>query len=277
MDADKLIITVAPTGSYPSRELTPYVPLTPEEIAKEVYKSYEAGAAIAHVHVRDSEGKPSNSVKLFKEVYDRIREKCDIIIQFSSSSGAPLTGASDEARLAPIIKVKPEMASLNVASMNFGDRVFLNPPAMVERFARAMLEAGVKPEVECYDMGHIGIAVKLIRKGLLKPPFRFSLVLGVEGGIPPTLKNLLHMVEALPENCNWQVIGIGRYQFPLSTVAMILGGHVRVGMEDNIYLAKGILAKSNAELVVKAIRIAKELGREVATPSDARRMLGLRG
>ncbi|MEM3613153.1 MAG: 3-keto-5-aminohexanoate cleavage protein [Candidatus Bathyarchaeia archaeon] len=270
-----MIITVAPTGSGPMWKETPYLPITPEQIAEEAVKAYEAGAAVAHIHVRNPKTKePYPDVNLYREVIERIREKCDMIIQLTTGGGGPY-GISLEQRMCAL-ELNPEFASLNVATMTFGNSVFLNPPDVVEKIAKIMLERNIKPEIECYDVGHINLALQLFEKGLLKEPLRFGLVLGVKGGIPATPENLMHMVKALPQNCRWNVIAVGgKVQFKLLTLGMILGGDVRVGMEDNIYLAKGVLAKSNAELVAKVVRIAKELGIEIATPSEARKLLGL--
>lgn len=270
-----MIITVAPTGSGPMWKETPYLPITPEQIAEEAVKAYEAGAAVAHIHVRNPKTKePYPDVNLYREVVERIREKCDMIIQLTTGGGGPY-GISLEQRMCAL-ELNPEFASLNVATMTFGNSVFLNPPDVVEKIAKMMLERNIKPEIECYDVGHINLALQLFEKGLLREPLRFGLVLGVRGGIPATPENLMHMVKALPQNCRWNVIAVGgKVQFKLLTLGMILGGDVRVGMEDNIYLAKGVLAKSNAELVAKVVRIAKELGVEIATPSEARKLLGL--
>lgn len=270
-----IIITVAPTGSGLMWKETPYLPITPAEIAEESVKAYEAGAAVAHIHVRDPKTKePYPDVKLYGEVIERIRDKCDMIIQLTTGGGGPY-GISLEQRMCAL-DLNPEFASLNVATMTFGNSIFLNPPETVEKIAKKMLEKNIKPEIECYDVGHINLALKLLEKGLLKEPLRFGLVLGVKGGIPATPENLMHMIKVLPQNCRWNVITVGgRVQFRLLTIGMILGGDVRVGMEDNFYLAKGVLAKSNAELVAKMVRIAKELGIEIATPSEARKLLGL--
>ncbi|MEM0084489.1 MAG: 3-keto-5-aminohexanoate cleavage protein [Candidatus Methanomethylicia archaeon] len=271
----KMIITVAPTGSGPQWQKNPNVPITPEEIANEAVKAYEAGASVAHIHVRDVKSKgPYPDVKLYREVIERIRERCDMIIQLTTGGGGPY-GISMEQRLCAL-ELNPEFASLNVATMTFGDGVFLNPPADVERIARIMLEKNIKPEIECYDVGHINLALQLLEKGLLKEPLRFGLVLGVKGGIPATPENLVWMVKALPKNCRWNTIVVGRAHFPLLTLGMILGGDVRTGMEDNIYISRGVLAKSNAEMVAKVVRIAKELGIDIATPSEARELLGLK-
>ncbi|MEM3622837.1 MAG: 3-keto-5-aminohexanoate cleavage protein [Candidatus Bathyarchaeia archaeon] len=270
-----MIITVAPTGSGPMWKETPYLPITPAEIAEEAVKAYEAGASVAHIHVRDPKTKePYPDVKLYGEVIERIRKKCDMIIQLTTGGGGPY-GISLEQRMCAL-NLNPEFASLNVATMTFGNSVFLNPPETVEKIAKTMLERDIKPEIECYDVGHINLALQLFDKGLLKEPLRFGLVLGVRGGIPATPENLIHMVKTLPQNCRWNVIAVGgRVQFQLLTLGMILGGDVRVGMEDNFYLAKGVLAKSNAELVAKVVKMAKELGIEIATPSEARKLLGL--
>lgn len=271
---DPLIITVAPTGSASQWQTTPHLPIAPAEIAEEAIGAYELGASVAHIHVRDPKTKaPWPNIELYREVMTRIRDKCDMVIQLSTGGGGPY-GISFEQRMCAL-ELAPESASLNVATMTFGDGVFMNPPDAVEKAARLMVEKGIRPEIECYDVGHIDLAVRLKEKGLLNDPFRISLVLGVKGGIPATADNLMHMRRCLPSGCRWNTIAIGRSQFPLLTVGMLLGGDVRTGMEDNIYLAKGVLAKSNGELVSKVVRIAKELGKEIATPTEARRILAL--
>jgi len=272
---DRLIITVAPTGSGPQWQKTPYLPIAPAEIAEEAVKAYEAGASVAHIHVRDPKTKaPRPDVELYREVTTRIRDKSDMVIQLTTGGGGPY-GVSVEQRMSAL-ELSPEFASLNVATMTFGDSVFMNQPEVVEKVATTMRDRGIKPEIECYDVGHIELAIGLVDKGLLKDPLRISLVLGVKGGIPGTPENLIHMQRCLPRGCRWNVIAVGRTQFPLLTQGILLGGDVRVGMEDNIYVAKGVLAKGNAELVSKIARIAKELGKEIATPSEVRKILGLR-
>ncbi len=271
---DKLIITVAPTGSGPQWQKSPHVPITPAEIAEEAVKSYEAGASVAHIHVRDPKTKaPWPDINLYREVITRIREKCDMIVQLTTGGGGPY-GISFEQRMCAL-ELSPEFASLNVATMTFGDSVFMNPPDAVEKTARMMTERGIKPEIECYDVGHIELVNGLVEKGLLKDPLRISLVLGVRGGISATPENLLHMQRCLPKDCRWNVITVGRAQFSMVTLGMLLGSDVRVGMEDNIYLAKGVLAKGNAQLVAKAATVARELDKEIATPSEARKILHL--
>jgi len=274
MNLDSLIITVAPTGSGSQWQKTPHLPVAPAEIAQAAVEAYKEGASVAHIHVRNPKTKaPWPDAELYREVMTRIREKCDMIVQLTTGGGGPY-GISFEQRMCAL-ELSPEFASLNVATMTFGDSVFMNPPDTVEKTARMMAEKGIKPEVECYDVGHIQLARGLVEKGLLKEPLRVSLVLGVKGGIPATPENLMHMRDCLPDGCRWNTIVIGRAQFSLLTVGMLLGGDIRVGMEDNIYLAKGVLARTNAELVSKIVRIAKELGKEIATPSEARKILGL--
>jgi 3-keto-5-aminohexanoate cleavage enzyme len=247
----------------------------PQQIADQAVDAYEQGAAVAHIHVRDPKTKaPNPNVNLYREVLERIRDRCDMIVQLTTGGGGPY-GVSFEQRMCAL-DLYPEFASLNVATMTFGDGIFLNPPADVERAAALMLSREIKAEVECYDVGHIALAQRLIEKGLLRMPPRLSLVLGVVGGIPAEAGHLLHMIDSLPANCRPNIISIGKQQFPMLVLGMNHGADVRVGMEDNIYLSKGVLAKSNAELVSKIVRIAKELGKEVATPSEARSILDLR-
>ena len=268
---EKLIVTVAPTGSGSQWQKSPYLPIAPSEIAVQAVEACEAGAAVAHIHVRDPETKaPKPDVAMYREVLEGIRDKCDMIVQLTTGGGGPY-GVSLEQRMSAL-DLKPESASLNVATMTFGEGVFMNPPDVVESVARRMLEKGIKPELECYDVGHIGLARGLVEKCLVKEPLRISLVLGVKGGIPATPENLVHM-RSLVAGWRWNVIAISKAQFPLVTLGITLGGDVRVGMEDNIYLSKGVLAKRNAELVSKIVRIAKEFGKEIATPNEAREIL----
>lgn len=281
MQKDKVIITVAVTGSIPTRENNPNIPFTPEEVAEEAFKSYEAGAAVVHLHARDpTTGKPisgEESVEVFGKYLKLIKERCDMICQITTGGGATtIAGLEQEKRLKPVIALKPEMASLNTGSMNFGNRIFPNPPELVQKFAKTMLELGVKPEMEVYEVGHITSAIEyVINPGLLNSRPQFSLVIGTAGGIAASPKNLLFMEESLPSDCTWQVIAIGRHQIPLGTMGVLLGGNVRVGFEDNVYLSKGTLAKSNAELVAKMGRIIRALGKQVATVDEAREFLSL--
>ncbi|OAT80670.1 3-keto-5-aminohexanoate cleavage protein [Desulfotomaculum copahuensis] len=268
---EKLIITVAPVGAEVTRREQPYLPVTPEEIAKEAVAAREAGAAIIHLHVRDEAGKPTQDVNTFARVMELIKSQTDLIIQVSTGGAVGMTA---EERLQPLA-LKPEMASLTGGTCNFGDEVFYNPPPLLEAFARRMLESGVKPEIEVFEAGMIQNALALVKKGLLKPPLHFDFVLGVPGAAPATPRQLLYLAESLPAGATWSVAGVGRHQLPLATLAIILGGHARVGFEDNIYYRKGELAQSNARLVARVVRLAGELGRPPAAPDEARRILGL--
>lgn len=268
---EKLIITAALTGAEVTRELQPNLPITPDEIAQAAYECYVAGASIVHIHARDEEGNPTQAYEVYKEIKEKIEEKCNIIFQ-PSTGGAVWHGP--EERLQPV-ELKPEMATLSCGTCNFGPDVFMNSEEYMEKFATRMKELGVKPEMEIFERGMIENAKKLAKKGLVETPMHFDFVLGVPGACPGTPEDLLHMIHAIPENSTWTVAGIGRYELPLATMAILLGGHVRVGFEDNIYYSKGRLAKSNAELVERIVRLAKELGREVATPEEARRILGI--
>ena len=278
----KVIITCAVTGSVPTRKNNPNIPYTPEEVAKEAFNAYEAGASVIHLHARDPvTGKPISGhecIPIFGEYIKLIKEKCDAICQITTGGGATTIKELEQIRrLDPVIALKPEMASLNTGSLNFGNFIFPNPPELIEKFAETMKDLGVKPEIEVYELGHIASAQKhVIDKDYLDSRPQFSLVLGTAGGIPATPSNLMHMKNALPEDCTWQTIAIGRHQIPLGTMGILLGGNVRVGFEDNVYLKKGTLAKSNAELVTKMATIIKELDFEIADPNEAREILSLK-
>lgn len=268
---EKLIITAALTGAEVTRADNPNLPITPAEIAEAAYECYEAGASIVHLHVRHADGTPTQDGAVYKETIERIKEKCDIIIQVSTGGAV---GMSAEERLQPVY-LKPEMATLTTGSVNFGNNVFLNPPAYLKQFARVMQEHGVKPEIEVFDVGMINNALHLVKQGLLKEPLHFDFVMGVPGGIPATIKNLLHLVESIPQGSTWSVAGVGRAELTLATAAVLLGGHVRVGFEDNIYFARGVLAESNAQLVERVVKIARLHYRDIATPQEARSILGM--
>jgi 3-keto-5-aminohexanoate cleavage enzyme len=272
--AGALIISAATTGSWPTKAQNPNVPTTPEEIAEAAIACGEAGAAIVHVHVRDEQEK----VTCDPERYARVRELVeaagsDVIINMSTGGGAGTSG--DEERMAPVA-LAPEIASFDCGSVNFGERVFVNSPAFLRELATRMNAHGVKPEIECFEPGHVWNALRLIDEGLLQPPFWFQFVLGVRGGSPPEVKQLLNMVEMLPPGAHWSVCGIGRAQLLLGMAAMAMGGHVRTGLEDNIWYHTGQLAESNAQLVGRLARIAGEMGRPLATPDQVRALLGLR-
>jgi len=271
---DKLIITCAICGAEVLKEHNPAVPYTVEEIAREAYSAYAAGASIIHLHIREDDGRPTQSKDRFKQCIDAIRSKCpDVIIQ-PSTGGA--VGMSNAERLQPA-ELKPEMASLDCGTCNFGgDDIFVNTENTIIEFSQKMTELGIKPELEVFDKGMIDMALRLYKKGHIKDPMHFNLVLGVNGGISAEPRDLVFMRESLPPGATFTVTGIGRAQFPMAALAIIMGGHARVGFEDNVYLEKGVMAKSNGELVEKAVRLAKELGRLVAAPGEARKILELR-
>lgn len=269
---EKLIITAALTGAEVTKEKQPYLPVTPDEIAEAAYECYKSGASIVHVHAREKDGNPTQSYEVYKEIKEKIEAKCNIIFQ-PSTGGA--VWHSPEERLQPV-ELAPEMATLSCGTCNFGGDVFMNSEEYIEKFAKRMKELGVKPEVEVFERGMINNALRLVKKGLIESPLHFDFVLGVPGACPGTPDDLIHMIRSVPMDSTWTVAGIGRSELPLATMAIVLGGHVRVGFEDNIYYSKGVLAQSNAQLVERVVRIAKELEREVATPDEAREILGIK-
>jgi 3-keto-5-aminohexanoate cleavage enzyme len=276
---NKVIVTVAPTGSFTTRKNTQYLPITAPEVIEETVRAYNAGAAVVHLHGRDPEtGAPTSSSTIFRQYIDGIKARIDIPIQITTGGGAVSggKGLTPEERLKPVEELLPDSASLNAGSYNVGQGVFYSPAGIIEHYAKRMNELKVMPEFEVYDAGMLNnIEVLVARPGILPPPYRISLVMGMGGGIPASPKNLLFMKELLPPDTRWQAIGIGRHQFTVLTMGLLLGGDVRVGLEDNIYLSRGVLAKSNAELVEKIVRIIHELGYEVATADEARKLLPL--
>lgn len=271
---EKLIITAAITGAETTKEMNPNLPTTPGAQAEDAANCVKAGASIIHLHVRDKKGRPSQSLDDFRASIEAIRSVCNPqpIIQISTGGAV---GEDMKKRIKPIVELKPEMASLNVNSMNFGDEIFINDPKDVEKLAEHMLELGVVPEVEVYDAGDIELAQRIQKKGLLKSPVHYQFVLGVPGGLSGEAHNLTHMTRLINKEDSWAVAGVGRYETPLSAMAIVMGGFVRVGFEDNVYYHKGNLADSNAQLVARIARIAKEVGREVANPSETRKILGI--
>lgn len=267
----KVIITVAPTGSVPGKQDNPYTPITPEEIADDVFKCYQLGAAIAHIHVRDQNGKPATNPELFARVKELITARCDIVLQFSTGARTG-EGKSRGA----CIDLRPEMASLTTGSSNFARGVNLNPPELIEYLAEKMYVNGVVPEIEVFDISMVDNALFYLKKGILKPPLNFNLVFNVPGSMSGKPKNLLHIVELLPPGSTFTVTCIGKMQTDLLTMGVLLGGNVRVGLEDNLFYsyADNILG-TNMMFVERMVRIIKELGREVATPEEAREMLKL--
>jgi 3-keto-5-aminohexanoate cleavage enzyme len=272
---DKVIVTAAITGSRPTKAMNPAVPYTPEEIARSAIDCCHAGAAIAHIHVRDPEtGRPDFRIELFREVVKRIREQCDMLINLTTS-GLFLSGPDViETRLQPVA-LQPDICSLDVGSVNFPDAVFVNPPEWASTAAQRMRDYGVKPELEVFDVGHIYQALSLIEDGLIDAPPYFQLCMGVRWGMVAAPENLLFMRSKLPSDAQWSVLGVGRAQREMAALGILLGGNVRVGFEDNIYLREGILAKSNAQLVEGAVDLIRALDHEPATPDEARRMLSI--
>ncbi len=271
---EKLIITAAICGAEVLKEHNPAVPYTVDECVREAKSAYDAGASIIHLHVRYDDGTPTQDKNRFKEVMDAIYKVCpDVIIQ-PSTGGA--VGMTNDERLQPT-ELNPEMATLDCGTLNFGgDEVFMNTENTIKYFAQRMNERGIKPELEVFDKSMIDMALRLHKKGFINKPMHFDFVMGVNGGITGELRDFVFLRGSIPEDATYTVAGIGRFEFTLAAAAIIDGGHVRVGFEDNVFLSKGVLAKSNGELVEKVVRIAKEFGREIATPQEARKILGLK-
>ncbi|MEN6330466.1 MAG: 3-keto-5-aminohexanoate cleavage protein [Smithella sp.] len=272
---EKCIITVAPTGAWPKKDNNPNVPMTPKEIAEDVNDCWRAGASIAHLHMRDDAGNGTMNIDKFRETVARIKEKnCEIIINLTTSGDLQ---ATEETRMAHLIELKPEMASYDAGSMNWMHTgLFLNPPAFLEKLGLVMQENGVKPEIEVFDAGFIYNALYYQKKGVLKGPLHFQFCLGAAGGSAATVENLIYLKSLIPKESTWSAFGIGAGHLPILLAAVAMGGHVRVGMEDNVMYAKNRLAASNAEFVEQAARIIKEADRKVATVDDTGKILGLR-
>lgn len=270
----KAIITIAPTGEGVTKKQHPNIPTTPEEIANDVYECYKAGAAIAHIHVRDDEEKPTMDTEKFKETARLIRERCDIVLNLTTSGDIT---AGDEIRMAHLPEIKPEMASFDCGTMNWAyEEIFYNSPQFLEKLGKRMLEYDIKPEIEVFDTGMIDNSLHYIKTGILKQPVHYQFVLGVGGGMPASIENLIYLVRQIPEGSTWSAFGVGRHHIPIMGAALLLGGHVRVGFEDNIYYDRGVLAESNLQLVERAVRLVKEFNRELATPDDVREMFNLK-
>jgi uncharacterized protein (DUF849 family) len=301
---DKLIVSCAVTGAIHTPTMSPHLPVTPEEIADQAIEAAEAGASIVHVHVRDPEtGEPITDLDLFRAVAERIHDACDAIVQ-PTTGGAPTMSAEERVSVVPALE--PEMASCNMGSINFGiyglldkhddwlydwepaylegtrDVVFRNTFDDLETVLPIFDEHGTTPELECYDVGHLYNAKHFVDRGLIEPPLHLQFVLGIHGGIGADPANLVHMhrvaEELFGDDFSFSVVGAGRDEFSLASQAMAMGGHPRVGLEDNLYLGPGRLAESNAALVEKVVRLGHELvGREPATPDEVRSFLGLKG
>jgi len=269
---NKVIITVAPTGNVPTKEMNPNLPVTPQEIADQIYECWKEGAAVAHIHARDKEGKPTSDVNIYREILKCLAEKkeCDIITQLSTGGRA---GNSYTER-GQMICLGSEMASLATGSSNFPSKANLNDPDTINYLAGEMRKYKTKPEIEVFDTAMLENAIQLVKKDIIDWPLQINLVLGVPGSLPATFKNLFFLYESLPQGVTWTVSAIGRNHVPLSTMALALGGNVRVGLEDNIYYSKGVLA-TNVGLVKRIKNIALAMGKEIATPKETRKILGL--
>jgi 3-keto-5-aminohexanoate cleavage enzyme len=275
----KVIITASLTGGVQTKAANPNLPEQPSEIAQAASECLNEGAAIAHLHARDREGKPTGDVDIFKEIHEAVRSKCDIIIQDSTGGGPGLTF---EQRL-ECLEAEPEMASLNMGSMlrtigKTAGTTWANPRPELERFAQEMLKRNIKAEMEIYHHGMLREMQNFIDKGLVEKPYYVNFVLGMayQGAVDGTAENLTTLVQLLPPDTIFNCCAIGRTQLPMTTLSVLLGGNARVGMEDNIYYTKGVLAESNAQLVARTVGIVRKLGYEIASPSEAREILGLR-
>ncbi|MGW4725354.1 3-keto-5-aminohexanoate cleavage protein [Streptomyces sp. NPDC004291] len=267
-----VVITVAPTGPIAAKSDNPHLPTQPEEIADAVAKAYKAGAAVAHIHLRDPEHRPTANLDIARRTMDLIAERCPILIQLSTGVGM---GVPFEERAA-LVELRPRMATLNPCSMTFAGTEFRNPPADVHRLAARMRELGVKPELEIYDTGHLEACLRLRDEGLLDDePMQFSIVLGVAGGMAATADNLLTMVRRLPKGSVWQVIAIGRANLSLTAMGLALGGNARAGLEDTVYLRRGELSPGNLPLVERTVRLARGLDLDVAGVEETQKLLNL--
>jgi 3-keto-5-aminohexanoate cleavage enzyme len=273
-DMEKLIITAAITGSRITRETTPHIPITPEEIVSSAMECWRAGAAVVHLHVRDPQtGRGTQDLGLFRKVVDPLRDGTDLILCLTTS-GIPGRNLPIDQRLAPL-ELRPELASFDAGSINLGGAVFANSPEFLDRAAERMRALKVKPELEIFDIGMAVTCLRMRDEGKIDPPLHFQFVMGTPWGVPGTPRSLLHLHSLIPSEATWSIVGIGKCHLPMSMMALIMGGHIRVGMEDNIYYSRGVLAESNALFVERIVRLAREYGREVATPEEARNILQL--
>ncbi|QDG52035.1 3-keto-5-aminohexanoate cleavage protein [Persicimonas caeni] len=266
-----LIITAAVDGAETMREHNPNVPYTPEEIAQEAVRCREAGASMVHVHGREDDGTPTQARDVFEQILNKIRERSDILVQFSTGGAVWM---SVEERI-EALDLRPDMATLTTGTVNFGEDVFMNSLPMIRQIAERLQEFDITPEIEIFDTGMVDTAMRLVKEGLLEEPLHFDFVLGVPGGMGGRPENLEFLVDMIPEGSTWSVAGIGRHELPLAYKAIDMGGHVRVGLEDNIFVEKGVLAKGSWELVEKVVEYAEEQGREIATPEVAKEILGV--
>lgn len=269
-----VIITAAICGAEVTREHNPNLPLTAEELAEEAFKAQKAGASIIHLHVRDEKGEPTQDKEVFRAAIEAMKKRGVTAIVQPSTGGA--AGMTWQERIQPA-SLDPEMASLDCGTLNFGDTIFVNDMPLMRNFAKTMQERVIVPELECFEPGHIYNALRLRDEGLLPEHLHFDIVLGVPGSMKASPKNLLFMTELLPEGATWTAAGIGRHQLMINHLTIAMGGHVRVGFEDNIFYTKGRLAQSNAELVERIVRIVQDSDRTVASPEEAREILHIQG
>ncbi len=269
----KVVITCACTGAETTKAQNPALPVTAEEIAETAVACRGAGAAILHLHVRDENGKPTQDPKVFRRAIELIRKRTDIVVEITTGGAV---GDTAEERLRPVTELEPEMASLDCGTVNFGDEYIVNTLPVMREFAKEFRRLKVRPTLECFDLGHVYASRILIKEGLLEPPYHYGFVLNVPGAVPFSLDNLESFARALPEGADFTVMGIGRSSLPAQYAALARGSWIRVGFEDNVYYSKGVLAQSNAQLVERAARLAREAGLEPASPEDVRKRLKLR-
>lgn len=268
---EKLIITIAPTGSVPTKKNTPHIPITPDEIIQTGILCEKAGASIIHIHARNpADETASTDFHIFKEIFQGLQQETNLIVQISTGGRAGMDYEKRSERLL----LKPEMASLTTGSVNFPSSVYANSPDLISALARDMKIHGIKPEIEVFDVSMIQNALDLVDLGLMTPPLHFDFVLGLKGAIPATIENLVHLKNSIPQRATWTVAGIGASQLPMGVHAIAMGGHVRVGLEDCIYFRKGELA-SNEQMVNRMVQASHLMDREIATPDEARKILGL--
>ncbi len=283
-ESEKVVVTAALSGVLANRAQCPHIPYTPVEIAEEAKRAYDAGASVVHIHARTDDGGPTFEPDVFARIKEEIRKRCPVILNWSTGSLDDDT-SKQETYIARE-DCRPDIAALNMGTMNYSkyspkrkefvfDMVFPNTYSKITRLLRAMVEAGVKPELECFDSGHTNGVAPLIDMGLLKEPLQFSFIVNVLGGIPATVEAVQFQRSLIPPGSQWEVIGISHCQWRMEATALVLGGNCRVGLEDHFYLPDGTMAKSNGELVEKVVQLARTIGREPATVDEARKILGL--
>lgn len=271
---NKVVITAALTGAVTPTSLNPHIPVTPEQIAEDVYRVWRAGAAVVHLHMRDDEELGTMDAARFQRTVELIRERpeCDVVINCTTAGDHR---ATEDERMAHLPLVRPEIASFDAGSFNWmPDGVFVNSPAFLERLGLLMQELGIKPELEIFDTGFMGVARHYLKKGVLVAPLHYQFVLGVPGGADATVANVELLARQVPQGSTWSAFGVGRHHLPIMFTTLALGGHLRVGLEDNVWYLKGVPA-TNVTLVERAVRVVREFGKDIATPDEARQILSL--